>query len=77
MQILITGSSGQVGTNLSLALLEKGHTILGLDRRPNTWTDQIPLMCRDIATEGMPTLAEIKARMYEISETTPELWAVN
>jgi UDP-glucose 4-epimerase len=61
LKILITGSSGQVGTNLALALLEKGHTIIGLDRRPNSWTDQIPLLERDIAAQGMPTLAELAA----------------
>lgn len=61
MKILITGSSGQVGTNLSLALQQKGHTILGLDRRPNSWTEQIPLLKRDIAAEEMPELAELGA----------------
>lgn len=41
MRILVTGSSGQIGTNLSLALLELGHTVLGVDIRPNKWTDAI------------------------------------
>lgn len=42
LKVLVTGSSGQVGTNLSLALMKKGVSVLGIDRRPNTWTDQIP-----------------------------------
>jgi len=41
VRILITGSSGQIGTNLSLALLASGHEVLGVDRRPNPWTDEI------------------------------------
>lgn len=60
MKILVTGSSGQVGTNLCLALLQKGHTVLGIDKRPNAWTDQIPLMQADLS-QSMPTPAEIAA----------------
>lgn len=41
MKILITGSSGQIGTNLALRLLDEGHTVLGVDNRINTWTDRI------------------------------------
>lgn len=42
MRVLITGSSGQIGTNLALRLLRQGHAVIGLDRRPNTWTDHVP-----------------------------------
>ncbi len=42
MRVLITGSSGQIGTNVGLALLARGDQIAGLDARPNTWTDKIP-----------------------------------
>jgi UDP-glucuronate 4-epimerase len=42
MRILITGSSGQIGTNLGLELLQRGDEVFGLDLRPNTWTDRIP-----------------------------------
>lgn len=41
MRFLITGSSGQVGTNLGLALLREGHEVRGVDMRPNTWTEEI------------------------------------
>lgn len=58
MKILVTGSSGQVGTNLCLALLQKGHSVLGIDRRSNIWTDQIPFLQVDLA-QSMPTPAEI------------------
>jgi UDP-glucose 4-epimerase len=42
MRVLITGSSGAIGTNLGLALLAGGHQVHGLDRRANTWTDRLP-----------------------------------
>jgi len=41
MRVLITGSSGQIGTNLALALLDRGDEVLGIDRRPNPWTDRL------------------------------------
>src|SRR3954471_62851 len=37
MKVFITGSSGQIGTNLGLALLRSGHEVFGVDKRPNTW----------------------------------------
>jgi nucleoside-diphosphate-sugar epimerase len=49
MKVLITGSSGQIGTNVGLALLERGDTVLGLDHRPNTWTDRLETLRMDLA----------------------------
>jgi UDP-glucose 4-epimerase len=48
MRVLITGSSGQIGTNLALALLARGDEVLGVDRRPNAWTDQVPTELVDL-----------------------------
>ena len=48
MRFLITGSSGQVGTNLSLALLEQDHTVLGIDINPNKWTDLVETRIVDL-----------------------------
>ncbi|HPM22363.1 MAG TPA: NAD-dependent epimerase/dehydratase family protein [Phycisphaerae bacterium] len=48
MRILITGSSGQIGTNLGLALLERGDEVVGLDLRKNTWTERIPTRVCDL-----------------------------
>jgi len=59
LKILITGSSGQVGTNLALKLLEREEQILGIDRRDNSWTDKIPLIKRDIAVDGIPSIANL------------------
>lgn len=49
MRILITGSSGQIGTNLALRLLDGGHSVFGVDRRVNTWTGRFPTLLQDLA----------------------------
>lgn len=66
MNILITGSSGQIGTNLGLQLLEQGHTVLGIDKRPNTWTHKIPMKHLDLTTDCGARLIELISG-YEIS----------
>jgi len=50
MRILITGSSGQIGTNLALHLEKQGHYVFGVDKRPNTWTNQIETLLQDLST---------------------------
>jgi UDP-glucose 4-epimerase len=55
VRILVTGSSGQIGTNLGLHLLDEGHEVLGIDKRPNTWTDVLPTQLFDLTT-GVPEL---------------------
>ena len=37
MKILLTGSSGTIGTRVFEKLLEKGHKVVGFDRKPNIW----------------------------------------
>ncbi|MEI8305931.1 MAG: NAD-dependent epimerase/dehydratase family protein [Chloroflexales bacterium] len=49
MRVLITGSSGQIGTNLALRLLAEGHRVFGVDRRVNPWTDAFPTLLQDLA----------------------------
>lgn len=48
MRVLITGSSGQIGTNVGLALMQRGDGVQGIDVRANTWTDRIPTVVRDL-----------------------------
>lgn len=48
MRIVITGSSGQVGTNLALRCMEKGYQVTGVDCRENTWTDKIATKVLDL-----------------------------
>jgi UDP-glucose 4-epimerase len=49
MRVLITGSSGQIGTNLALSLLEDGHFVFGIDIRPNPWTDAFKTLLQDLS----------------------------
>jgi nucleoside-diphosphate-sugar epimerase len=49
MRVLITGSSGQIGTNLALRLLADGHNVFGVDKRLNPWTDAFPTLLQDLA----------------------------
>jgi UDP-glucose 4-epimerase len=49
VRVLITGSSGQIGTNLALRLLRDGHDVFGVDKRVNTWTDAFPTLLQDLA----------------------------
>ncbi len=49
MKVLITGSSGQIGTNVGLALLERGDTVHGIDKRANSWTDLIETTLLDLS----------------------------
>ena len=48
MKILITGASGQIGSNLAMALLGRGDTVVGIDKRPNTWTDRFETRIVDL-----------------------------
>ncbi|UCD30769.1 MAG: NAD-dependent epimerase/dehydratase family protein, partial [Planctomycetota bacterium] len=50
MKVLITGSSGQIGTNLALSLMNRGDQVVGIDRRPNNWTDKIETVEIDLLT---------------------------
>jgi len=54
MRILITGSSGQIGTNLALRLLREGHVVYGVDKRQNTWTDSFPTLLQNLAGHYEP-----------------------
>ena len=54
LSILLTGSSGQIGTNLALRLLRDGHTVWGVDKRVNTWTDEFKTLYQDLAGHYAP-----------------------
>jgi UDP-glucose 4-epimerase len=49
MRVLVTGSSGQIGTNLALRLQADGHEVFGVDKRQNPWTDAFPTLLQDLA----------------------------
>ncbi len=41
MKIIVTGSSGTIGTRLCEMLLKKGHVVTGVDVKPNQWNPEI------------------------------------
>lgn len=49
MRVIITGSSGQIGTNLGLRLVQQGHEVFGIDKRRNTWTNDFPYLLQDLS----------------------------
>jgi len=78
MKILVTGSSGTIGTRLCEKLLEKGHEVVGVDWKPNKWKselDQITINA-DLRDESqlakLPTDVDViihlaaNARVYEL-----------
>jgi UDP-glucose 4-epimerase len=64
MHILITGSSGQIGTNLALRLQREGHQVFGVDKRVNTWTDQFRYILQDLSCHYTPNPAGIGGVEY-------------
>lgn len=53
MRVLVTGSSGQIGTNLALRLQADGHEVFGVDKRPNAWTDEFRYLLQDLSTQHL------------------------
>jgi nucleoside-diphosphate-sugar epimerase len=65
MRILLTGSSGQIGTNLALRLLADGHHIFGVDKRVNGWTDEFNTLLQDLAGHYAPFRGGMNGVEYE------------
>jgi len=79
MKVLITGSSGQIGTNVGLALRARGDGVVGIDHRANTWTDRIETVVLDLTKarfEDLPAGEQFdlvlhfaaNAKVYELVE---------
>jgi UDP-glucose 4-epimerase len=64
VRILLTGSSGQIGTNLALRLQRDGHEIFGVDKRQNTWTDEFRYLLQDLAGHYAPFAGGINGVEY-------------
>lgn len=48
LRVLVTGSSGVVGTAVAEALLEAGASVVGADRRPNRWSEAVDERTREV-----------------------------
>lgn len=80
MKILVTGSSGTIGTRLCERLLQDGHTVVGADWEPCQWNTEVEKLRIDIDLRHkeefhkLPTDAEMiihlaaNARVYELVE---------
>ena len=75
MRVLITGSSGQIGTNLALRLLREGHEVFGVDKRQNTWTDAFPTLLQDLAGHYAPFPGGINGVEYPETDLVVHLAA--
>ena len=53
MNILVTGSAGMIGSYVVKGLLEKGHTVIGVDRvKPKEELDGLTPVVLDLASKG-------------------------
>lgn len=80
MKILVTGSSGTIGTRLCETLLAEGHEVVGVDRVPNKWkpevdavTQQVDLLDADAVMELPGDVDAVvhlaaNARVYDLVE---------
>jgi UDP-glucuronate 4-epimerase len=66
VRILITGSSGQIGTNLGLRLLDAGHEVTGIDLRANAWTDRIPTRTLDLRRPPAELLRALEGERWDV-----------
>ncbi|HEY8102926.1 MAG TPA: NAD-dependent epimerase/dehydratase family protein [Gaiellaceae bacterium] len=75
MKVLITGSSGQIGTNLALRLQRDGHDVFGVDKRRNTWTNEFQYLLQDLAGHYAPYRGGINGVEYPEADVVVHLAA--
>ncbi len=80
MKILVTGSSGTIGTRLCETLLEQGHTVVGADWEPCQWQKKVEALRIDIDLRDKSQYGKLprdvdlivhlaaNARVYELVE---------
>lgn len=66
MRVLVTGSSGQIGSNLGERLARDGHEVLGVDLRPNPWTEAFETVTCDLSVPDLELDAVLGRRRFDI-----------
>lgn len=51
MNILVTGSAGMIGSYVVKGLIEKGHTVIGVDRRKNDNVNRLEQVVLDLSSK--------------------------
>jgi nucleoside-diphosphate-sugar epimerase len=69
MNILVTGSSGTIGTRLCETLLERGHTVTGIDWLHNKWNPAIDALTQIIDLRDASALSTLDSKL----STHPDL----
>jgi len=86
VKVFITGSSGYIGAHLSRALIEDGHSVMGIDRNPEAdlsvdlssenATEQLTSVF-DVADEGSVVVHLAAKKSVGESVAHPDLYAKN
>src|SRR3989338_7461918 len=63
MRILVTGSSGTIGTRLCERLLAEGHNVVGADWEPCKWNKDVEALRIDIDLRNAAALTACSSRL--------------
>jgi len=74
MRVLLTGSAGRIGRAIRLELLQRGHTVLGLDRVASEATDILADLCDTAAWQH--ALAGVQAVVHTAALHAPQVGEV-
>lgn len=61
-KVLVTGSSGTIGTYLCEQLLAKGYQVVGLDRQPNMWNRDVHALTNILDLRDGEALGQVKGK---------------
>ena len=61
-RVLVTGSSGTIGTYLCEQLLAKGYHVTGIDWKPNKWNKEVDARTKRIDLRDKEALGQVKEK---------------